>query len=255
MVSRRQRRIHISDEPNRIESRRLDIDRAIGPVQLEGLELVLIWVGFNDQQIPSLAADFGDFDAIGQLSSKDISKLAASYAGRTINDGRIHFGLVRTKRLQALVHWTLDFARIGERPSTDDLTREEFLKSLKLSAQRADIRAQEDETAALRSKEATPGKLKGEKDFINWETGLVNQLSILRGISGVPLVYVIREESDDDSNAQYDTFEEECIARCPLEGPQFEADAKQVHQLIVSSTTGELSEEWIKSNKRKRTGA
>ena len=38
------------------------------------------------------------------------------------------------------------------------------------------------------------------------------------------------------------------------EGPQFEADSKQVHQLIVSSTTGELSEEWIKSNNKKKNG-
>ena len=83
---------------------------------------------------------------------------------------------------------------------------------------------------------------------------MLNQLSILHGISGVPLSYVVREESEDDSETEYETFEEQCIARCPLSGPNFEADAKQVHQLIVSATTGKLAEEWIKTHKKKKNG-
>ncbi len=44
----------------------------------------------------------------------------------------------------------------------------------------------------------------------------------------------------------FETFTEECIARCPLSGPFFKADARTVHHLMESYTTGENSEVWVK---------
>ena len=44
----------------------------------------------------------------------------------------------------------------------------------------------------------------------------------------------------------YSTFVEECIARTPLIGINYEADTRQVHQLILLSTQGQPSHEWIK---------
>ena len=107
-----------------------------------------------------------------------------------------------------------------------------------------------------RAKDAAPGKLKTEKQFIDFETALENHLSILRGSLGVPLSYVIRDESDpeDDGDVTYATFDEECVAKCPLQGPHFEADARQVHQIITSFTTGETSEQWIKPLRRFQNG-
>ena len=54
--------------------------------------------------------------------------------------------------------------------------------------------------------------------------------------------------------SEYETFQAECIAKCLLKGPQFEADARQVHQLIQSYTTGEISEQWIKPLRKHKNG-
>ena len=76
-----------------------------------------------------------------------------------------------------------------------------------------------------------------EKEWEKWETRLINQLSILHGVLEVLLVYIIREETDPEKDTIFETFTEECIARCPLKGPFYEADARTVHQLIESYRT------------------
>ncbi len=85
-------------------------------------------------------------------------------------------------------------------------------------------------------------------------TRLINQLSILHGVLEVPLVYVIRQENGPDFNAVYKTFTEECVAKCPLDGSFFKADARTVYQLIKSYTTGKNSEVWVKKIWRRANG-
>ena len=52
----------------------------------------------------------------------------------------------------------------------------------------------------------------------------------------------------------YSTFVKECIARAPLIGIKYEANTRQVHQLILSSTQGQPSHEWIKPLTKKTNG-
>ena len=52
----------------------------------------------------------------------------------------------------------------------------------------------------------------------------------------------------------YSTFVKECIARAPLIGIKYEANTRQVHQLILSSTQGKPSHEWIKPFTKKTNG-
>ena len=125
---------------------------------------------------------------------------------------------------------------------------------MNVAGQRAEIRATVSDKADVLSRDASPGKLKSEKDWNVWIAGLRNMLSIIPGAFGVPLVYVIREDEVPDEDEEYETFVEECIAKFPLEGAYFEADARQVHQLVTSLTQGEMSEEWIKKTRRHRNG-
>ncbi len=68
---------------------------------------------------------------------------------------------------------------------------------------------------------------------------------MLHGVLEVPLVYVICEDGVMDCES-FETFTEHCIAKCPFDRLFFEADARTVHQLIESYTTGENSEVWVK---------
>ncbi len=67
-------------------------------------------------------------------------------------------------------------------------------------------------------------------------------------------MHVIREENIPDPSTVYKKFTEEYIAKCPLDGPYFEADARIVHQLIELSTKGKNSEVWVKKICRHQNG-
>ncbi len=113
---------------------------------------------------------------------------------------------------------------------------------MNVSAKRAASSEADKAIADACAKEASPGKLTSEKEWKKWETTLIDQVSILHGVLEVPLVYVICEENAPDLK----TFKEECMAKCPLDGPFFKADPRTVHQLIKSYTTGKISEVWVK---------
>ena len=214
----------------------------------------LLWIGYNQAQAEVLEEELGDLLTLGSAVRAEIADVLKTYAQRTVNAGRIISGLLKTKRMQALAHWVRDFRRVGGEVTIDGLEEASFLLALNVSAERAAAREADKDTADARAKEASPGKLTSEKEWEKWETKLINQLSILHGVLEVPLVYVIREEESADPNAMYETFTEECIAKCPLAGPYFEADARTVHQLIESYTTGENSEVWVKRIRRHQNG-
>jgi hypothetical protein len=108
----------------------------------------------------------------------------------------MYFGLQRTKRLKATLHWVQDFARVSKVPTLEELTQESFKAAISRAAQRADIRKKEAKDASSVSSEASPGKLKDNKKWQEWITGFENMLSTLLGVNGVPLLYVIREKEE-----------------------------------------------------------
>ena len=218
------------------------------------LEQALIWIGFTTQaNRTSLLGDFADLEEFAELNEKDIGNLAESYVKRTVADGRFIFGLQRTKRLKAMIHWIQDFQRVSDVPTTGGLNQATFREELIVAANRADIRKIEAASASSISSEASPGKLKDERKWNNWVVGLENMLSSIPGVRGVPLTYVIRSNVNPDPDG-HDTFVQKCIACAPLDGPHFEADARRVHQLITSFVQGESAEQWIKMHARKQNG-
>ena len=47
------------------------------------------------------------------MKEKDIRDLAESYSRRTVAEGRVIFGLRRTRYMIGLIHWIQDFDRVG----------------------------------------------------------------------------------------------------------------------------------------------
>ena len=99
----------------------------------------------------------------------------------------------------------------------------------------------------IKSKKDSPGPLKSEKDWVDWESKFVNYLSTLTGVNGVPLSYIVRENDLPPTDGRvYSNFMEETVYCAPLNGTIFNADKNTVHQAILSFTTGYPSEDWIK---------
>ena len=222
----------------------------------EAVSQILEWIGFDDEDEREAILDegFEDWDDIYNLQNSDIESLQKGFARREGNN-RILFGLKRTKRLKHMVLWVQDFYRCDENPDVEDLDEVSFLSALSTASERSEIRKSLSDQADSTGRESSPGKFKDESKWNTWKEGLANYLATQIGSFGVPLSYVIREreEGDGDDHTESD-FIEKCVLCAPLNGAHYEADKRQVHQLIYGLVQGETAESWIKKLRTKNDG-
>ena len=86
---------------------------------------------------------------------------------------------------------------------------------------------------------------------------LRNYLSTIIGQNGVPLRYVIRENSELNYNGEDDEvydFEQLPINCAPLFGIVYKTNVRKVHQLIHAFVKGETTEPWIEPKEKRRDG-
>ena len=73
-----------------------------------------------------------------------------------------------------------------------------FREALKVAAERAAIRKEEKDATETISRTASPGKLKKTDDWDTWYPMVENMFSLIPGVMGVPLAYVIRKKGTPD---------------------------------------------------------
>jgi hypothetical protein len=224
------------------------------------MERVLEWIGFTvpghrNTLLEEIGYDLQDFL---ETTQRELESLAKILQSRTPVATRVPIGLRKLRHLKACTHWAKDRDRLGldiKLEGLDNLenAKSDFLKELTASRERAIIRSEGATSRLSRAKEASPGTLKDEKNWVDWESGLQTLFSIQVGVNGVPLAYVIREEDHVDGTV-YPSFVEECVARARLDGTEFAEDARTVHQIIQSLTVGENAAHWLKDDVKKRNG-
>ena len=216
----------------------------------------LHWIGFRTDPPRNELVDnaFGTFHDIRMLTSADISDMAKDYGSRTVADGRILFGMRRTKMLKGFVHWTMDFYRVSQTPDITGLSEITFKAQLTTALARADIRKSIKDNTKTVADAANPGPLESERKWKQWENKFTNYTRCHLGSSGVPLAYVIRPNDAPDNVTAHADFIARSIACAPLNGEYYEADRRQVFDMIVAFTTGQPSFDWIKSTMRYSDG-
>ena len=220
------------------------------------IQQCLIWIGFNTaaQRNTIMADAFDSIRDVTVLSEDDISSLDRSFASRVVADGRILFGLRRTKYLKGFTHFIQDFARVNELPVIQKLSKTTFRDALDIALQRAEVRSNMIRNSKLAAETANPGKLDSENKWKQWEERFINFLSVQLGTNGIPLSYIIRENDIPDTTTTFSNFISRTIACAPLNGEYYLADRRTVFQLIVIATTGCASADWIKSTLRYSDG-
>ena len=219
------------------------------------IKQILHWAGFTgDAQKTALYSDsIQEYSDLLDMSEGDVTDLAKDYSSRA-SATKINFGLRRIKKLKAIIHWSKDHRRTSTTPDIQGMNGTVFDMQLVRASQRAQIRKQLHDASDNKAKASSPGPLKSEDKWVEWETKFENYLSTIPGVDGVPLSYVIRVLDTPAPNTTFTSFVQETVATAPLTDTYFEADRDTVHQLIVSFTAGENSENWIKKVKRYRDG-
>jgi len=224
--------------------------------EIDQIREILTWIGFaNENNRTSIIDDaFNTYADIHSLKEKDITELSESFSRRTQANGRIDFGIRRTKKMKFMLHWVHDFYRTSSTPTIAGLNQADFLAAIAVAGERSDVRRQLKDQSVAKAKVASPGPLMSENKWTDWEPKFANYLSTIIGMDGFPLSYVIRDNDAPDRTGPYANFTEECIACAPLAGVGYEADRSTVHQSLVSFTTGQPSEDWIKQINRYKDG-
>ena len=212
---------------------------------LVGMNHVLNVIGFEgaDDRNNIMDGGLAQFEDFRYLVERDIRDMADDFGKRTQANGRIVFGLGRTKKLVGVMHWVHDCYRASDVPNHEHFDEETLFEALSM----AQIRKLDMELVATNSKAADPGKFKDERKWPEWEKAFINYLSVIPGVSGIPLSYVVREQDEPTPGMDYSTFNEQMMHRAPLTSQYYIADARQVHNLLVGFLQGENTENWIRN--------
>ena len=100
---------------------------AEAPVALVGMNHILNVIGFdniNDRD-SIMEAGLAQFEDFCYLIEKDIRDMADKFGKRTQANGRIVFGLGRTKKLIGVTHWVQDCYRASDIPNHEHFDEEE----------------------------------------------------------------------------------------------------------------------------------
>ncbi len=149
-----------------------------------------------------------------------------------------------------VMHWIHDCYRASDIPNHEHFDEEVLFEALSM----AQIRRSDMELVATNTKAADPGKFKDERKWPEWEKAFTNYLSVIPGVSGIPLSYIVREQDEPTPGMDYSTFNERMVHRAPLTGQYYIADARRVHNLLVGFLQGENTENWIRNIARYQDG-
>jgi hypothetical protein len=99
-----------------------------------GLRFVLQTIGFNPAKTGSIMeAGLSEFEDFRYLVEKDIRDMAEEFGKRTMVQGRIVFGLGRTKKLTGVMHWVQDRFRANNAPEHNDFNEPALFEALSLT--------------------------------------------------------------------------------------------------------------------------
>ena len=140
---------------------------AVPVPEIDQLNQILEWVGFpiGNERVNILQDAFTNYADIKSMKEKDVTELSTSFSRRTAANGKIDFGIRRTKKLMHLLHWVHDATRCSYSPSLDGYTQTSFLAALSVAGERADVRCQIKEKSDVKAKEASPGPLISENKW------------------------------------------------------------------------------------------
>ena len=167
------------------------------------------WIGFgNGLMKENMYYNLiSSFRYLFTVNFDDVDTMAKYYVNQMLILGGLNFGIYRIKKLKALLHWAQDFRRILEQPSVEGMTGDDFLMQLDWALKQTKVWKQYFEELYKKSKEAFPGLLKSEREWIDWEAKFANYFLGLVGVNGVPLSYVTCEnENPPTDSRKYASF-------------------------------------------------
>jgi len=177
----------------------------------------------------------------------DIESFAKKLQALPVLRGGVNMGHMHVLKMKALLYWLKDRDRRGidiYEDYDEDFGQVELLASIK------SLETYERLQKAGETKNKAPDKFQPHslRSWSSFNRDLENYLSGLRGISGVPLIYVIREERAIVAMPGGDDIDQ-LIRLAPLQGPSYLEEKRRVYQIIRDAVSGTDGWIWIQDVK------
>ena len=230
----------------------------------DDVNTILEWMGIENEDDRVVVADEAgllDLSSFVNLDQKGVVALVESLRKRQPADQRVHISKGVQDMMVNTANWVEDFSRVSLEPEIpvdedEDQSQELFEAALLLAKSRAEARKYQADNTSTLSDAAKPTPLKEEKKWYEFTDQLFNYLSVIPGVKGVPLAYVIRENDDPQHEVDWedDEFNAQMIACAPLNGAAFATDAQTVHMLLRTLIESEELASVIETLKRRKDG-
>ena len=194
-----------------------------------GVSVNVIFEG--DTHAQRIATDiFGDdFHTCMDKTNEELDDDFKDYSSLTITNGQIRLAPATKKNLRAYLQWVKHKYRTNEDP-----TQERFpINESNTILQRYKTHKAYVSKSKTISDTATPSQFTDKTKWNDWLPTLRNFLRAIPGRNGVPLSYIIRDETIQPRNVPHASFIDDYIDSAPLEGIAFITDAAEVHTYIV----------------------
>ena len=182
--------------------------------------------------------DIEDVRMLG-TSVESIQEMLKHFNSLSDARGGTNFGAIHYTRIHALTEYVHDNQVPDAAGFTDAVMRSYISKS--------EITDSNGNTLDV----AEPPKL-GENNFHQWEDAIIAQLHAKKGISNVPLAYVVRKPTPPENFAD-DT--ERLIYEASQAGPAWGEDKKTVGNYIIRLLDTTPAQTWIKNHMASQDGS
>ena len=185
---------------------------------------------FTNQSGVTVLSDFVLFE------ESDLNKIASQLAKRPPAQ-RLNLTQIQIKKLYGLVLWVKDKTRRGQVIDPYQFTAAIIVDII----ERSKFEAIEEEADNVK-----PPPNFQPINWVRWYLLLSNYLRSLRGVTGIPLYYVGREDKTPAEIQELDESEK-LIYQAPLRGNAFKADNKKYYSILKQFLANTDAWQWIES--------
>jgi hypothetical protein len=192
--------------------------------------------GLNQQMTDAIILEgYSKTTDFSMMSSKRMDAIVHLLGKTPANRGGIKIPAMTAINVVAFGTWLKDVKRRGQAVEAVLLFTNEVLEIFKERLDRLDT----DATAVV-----SPGAYKDSTSWGQYNRSVSNFLSTIKGVSNVPLLYVIRKDRVDNTRFSFGT--KDLVYTAPLTGKVFNADSAKAYQILKGLILGTLAWAWIK---------
>ena len=203
------------------------------------LNQILTWCGVVNARRAAVTAELmpNGLSDLDYFSTEDIQTAIKGFPRNPVLEAdRFSLSAACTKRITQLALWVKDQIRADvETVFANNYVSNTFLQEIGAAQIRENIRKARIKTGESLTTQKIDPPLKTSGGWDAWSDAVKAALGLSYGARGVPLLYIIRPEREQDLDQEHLTWEENAIARSPHAGEDYKSDLQTVHVFLLNN--------------------